>query len=183
MNLVERWTSALDTLTTQGRLRSFRLPQGIDFTSNDYLGYGNGRRPVDSSSTLSISGMSSRLLRGNHAVWEEVEEQLCIWHDAEAVLMMSSGYAANEGLLSTILEPADWIATDELNHACIIDGLRLARPRKFSFKHNDLTQLEDGLKAEARSEVCLEETVSSKPLNSVRRARSMAKLPAGKPCG
>jgi 8-amino-7-oxononanoate synthase len=149
MSLFTRWASALDTLKGQGRLRSFRLARGVDFTSNDYLGYGNGRLPIDPSTTLSVSGMSSRLLRGNHAIWEKVEARLAAWHGAEAVLMMTSGYAANEGLLSTILEPADWIATDELNHACIIDGLRLARCRRFSFKHNDLNQLENGLKAEA----------------------------------
>ena len=63
--------------------------------------------------------------------------------------MMTSGYTANEGLISTIMEPGDWVATDELNHACIVDGLRLAKCRRYSYRHNDLNHLEDGLKAEA----------------------------------
>jgi 7-keto-8-aminopelargonate synthetase-like enzyme len=93
--------------------------------------------------------MASRLLRGHHAVWDEVEAALAAWHGAEAVLMMTSGFTANEGLIATVIEPTDWVATDERVHASIIDGLRLRRPRKFIFRHNDLNHLEDGLRAEA----------------------------------
>ncbi|HEX4592046.1 MAG TPA: aminotransferase class I/II-fold pyridoxal phosphate-dependent enzyme, partial [Gemmataceae bacterium] len=96
---------------------------------------------------MSYTGTSSRLLRGHHGIWDEVETALADWHHADAVVMMTSGYAANEGLLSTVIEPGDWVATDELVHASIIDGLRLARPQKFRFRHNDLNHLEDGLKA------------------------------------
>src|SRR6185437_4815496 len=150
MSLFERWTGALEELREQGRYRSFRLPAGIDFTSNDYLGYGS----MAPSARLRLaanqqSGTSSRLLRGHHAIWDEVESMLAAWHGADAVLMMNSGYNANEGLIATIAEPGDWVAADELSHACIIDGLRLARPRKFLFKHNDLSHLEEGLKSES----------------------------------
>lgn len=145
--LRDRWTGALNELHAQGRYRSFRLPHGIDFTSNDYLGY--GAEAASSTLELPISGIASRLLRGQHAIWDEVETMLAAWHGAEATLMMTSGYNANEGLIATIAEPGDWVAIDELSHACIVDGLRLARPRKYLFKHNDLNHLEDGLKAEA----------------------------------
>jgi 8-amino-7-oxononanoate synthase len=149
MTLFDRWTTALDQLREQGRYRRFALAQGIDFTSNDYLGYGSGRGPVVAESKLPHTGMASRLLRGHHAIWDEVETALAQWHNCEAVLMMTSGYAANEGLISTLMEPGDWVAGDELNHACIVDGLRLARCRRFAYKHNDLNHLEEGLKAEA----------------------------------
>ncbi|HJZ55059.1 MAG TPA: 8-amino-7-oxononanoate synthase [Gemmataceae bacterium] len=156
MSLFDRWSHVLDELRAQGRHRSFRLPAGIDFTSNDYLGYGNDRQPGTQYSVLSTrysvlprSGTASRLLRGHHAIWDEVESLLAAWHGAEAALMMTSGYSANEGLLSAVIEPGDWVAADELGHACTIDGLRLSRPRKFLFRHNDLNHLEDGLKAEA----------------------------------
>lgn len=153
MSLFERWTGVLDDLRGQGRYRSFRLPTGIDFTSNDYLAYGATPISRDAESAERIaavtSGTSSRLLRGHHEIWDEVETMLAEWHGAEAVLMMTCGYAANEGLLSTIVEPGDWVAADELSHACIIDGLRLARPRKFLFRHNDLNHLEEGLKSES----------------------------------
>ena len=152
-----RWTDTLDELRSQGRYRSFRRPAGIDLSSNDYLGYGNGRQELGragrtgsgTSEELAHTGMASRLLRGHRPIWEQVEQQLADWHGAEAVLLMNSGYVANEGLIATVIEPGDWVATDELNHACIIDGLRLTRPRKFPFRHNDLNHLEDGLRAEA----------------------------------
>ncbi len=175
MSLFGRWSAALEELRGQSRYRMLRQPAGIDFTSNDYLGYatenltpltplpeaGRGERfPARpsrfgkragglGSSSLTTSGTSSRLLRGHHALWDEVESALAAWHGAEAVLMMTSGYTANEGLLSTVIEPGDWVATDELVHASIIDGLRLARPQKFRFRHNDLNHLEDGLRAAA----------------------------------
>ena len=146
MSLSARWTDELKQLRNQGRYRVFRSPAGIDFTTNDYLGYGTRFK---SDSSFPISGMASRLLRGSHPIWDEVESALAEWHGAEAVLMMTSGYTANEGLLATAVEPGDWVATDELDHACILDGLRLVRPRKFSFRHNDLNHLEAGLRAES----------------------------------
>jgi 8-amino-7-oxononanoate synthase len=174
MSLAQRWSDELEHLRGRGRLRSLRLPAGIDFTSNDYLGYGAGRLNAAGSgqqaagrkdeeavsslpaaccllpaTALPVTGMSSRLLRGHHAVWDEVESALAAWHGADAVLMMTSGYAANEGLIATVIDPGDWVATDESNHASIIDALRLCRPRKFRFRHNDLNHLEDGLKTEA----------------------------------
>lgn len=152
-HLFDRWPDALNYLNQQGRLRSLSQPRGIDFTSNDYLGYGHERALVTTSisrdRTLPLSGTSSRLLRGHHAIWEEVETALAKWHGAESCLMMTSGYAANEGLLSTLCEPGDWVASDERNHASIIDGLRLAHCRRFVFRHNDLNHLEEGLKAES----------------------------------
>jgi len=150
MTLEQRWIDALEGLKAQGRFRSFALPRGIDFTSNDYLGYGNGRLArIDDGEPLSRTGLASRLLRGHHEVWEQVEQQLAEWHGSETALIMTSGFTANEGLISTICEPGDWVATDELNHACILDGLRLSRCRRFSFRHNDLEHLESGLKAES----------------------------------
>ena len=147
MSLFDRWTTALGQLRAQGRFRQFAPPVGIDFTSNDYLGYASLPNPP--ADDLSRSGAASRLLRGHHPIWDEVESILANWHRTEAVLMMTSGYAANEGLISTLMEPGDWVASDELNHACIVDGLRLARCRRFVFRHNDLNHLEEGLKAEA----------------------------------
>jgi 8-amino-7-oxononanoate synthase len=155
MTLFDRWTGVLDDLRRQGRHRSFRLPAGHDFTSNDYLGYGSGRLPLPDSvlstqySVLPHSGIASRLLRGHHAIWDEVESLLAAWHGAEAALVMTSGFVANEGLIATLAEPGDWVAADELSHACIYEGLRVARPRKFLFRHNDLNHLEDGLRTEA----------------------------------
>jgi 8-amino-7-oxononanoate synthase len=154
MSLAERWAALLRGLRQEDRYRTLTAPAGVDFTSNDYLGYGGGRRaqlPAAADSSKGRSGLASRLLRGQHPVWEEVEAELARWHKAEAALEFSSGYAANEGLLSTVMQAEDWVASDELNHASIIDGLRLARAERFIFRHNDLNHLEEGLRTAAGS--------------------------------
>jgi 8-amino-7-oxononanoate synthase len=166
MTLLDRWTSDLDQLRAQGRYRHFSAPAGIDFTSNDYLGYAAEPNPCDTR--LPRTGTASRLLRGHHEIWDQVESALAAWHGCEAVLTMTSGYTANEGLISTLIEPGDWVASDELNHACIVDGLRLARCRRFAFRHNDLNHLEEGLKAEAtRHEAGRERFVMTESLFSM----------------
>src|SRR5262249_35058446 len=144
MTLRDRWSAVLEQLRTQECYRDLRLPEGVDLTSNDYLGYG-GARTAMACPGLPQSGMGSRLLRGHHPIWAEVEAALARWHGAEAALMMSSGYAANEGLLATVIEPGDWVASDQRNHASIIDGLRLAGAERFLYRHQDLDHLEVGL--------------------------------------
>jgi 8-amino-7-oxononanoate synthase len=149
MTLAPRWSVLLDDLRAAGRYRTLTPPAGVDFVSNDYLAYGGSRRPpLDPAlADLPRTGLASRLLRGHHPLWEQVEEVLARWHGAPATLVFSSGYTANEGLLATVLEPGDWVASDAGNHASIIDGLRLARAERFVFRHNDLGHLEDGLRA------------------------------------
>lgn len=160
MSLSDRWSTAFERLRIEGRLRELRCPEGIDLCSNDYLGYSSeGRagalppdsRPEDHSAAfgeagLARSGTASRLLRGHHPIWEEVEAKLARWHGAESALMMTSGYAANEGLLATIVQPGDWVASDQLNHGSLVDGLRLAGCEKFIYPHLDLDRLELGLR-------------------------------------
>ncbi len=152
MTLSDRWSAFLEEVRRQGRYRTLTQPAGIDFASNDYLGYGRGSGlRGEAARELPRSGLASRLLRGHHPIWEEVEAALCRWHESEAVLMMTSGYVANEGLLATVLEAHDWVASDALNHASIIDGLRLARAERFIYRHNDLDHLEAGLRAAAQT--------------------------------
>jgi 8-amino-7-oxononanoate synthase len=149
MSLSSRWSRELDELKAQGRLRSLSLPAGHDFSSNDYLGY--GRRAELDDSDLPRSGTASRLLRGHHELWDEVEARLAEWHGTESALIFTSGYAANEGLLSTLPAAGDWVASDKLNHASIIDGLRLSRAERFVYHHNDLEHLESGLRRADRA--------------------------------
>jgi 8-amino-7-oxononanoate synthase len=150
MSLTDRWAAALGELREQGRYREMGRPAGVDFSSNDYLGYG-ATPPPPADPRLARSGTASRLLRGHHPVCEEVEAALAQWHGAEAALLMPSGYAANEGLLATVIEPGDWVASDRLNHASIIDGLRLSGAERFVYRHLDLDHLESGLRAAARA--------------------------------
>src|SRR5260370_42063270 len=152
MSLPGRWADFLDRLRVEERYRELSLPHGVDLASNAYLGYGgNAGHDSKQAPTLPRSGMASRLLRGHQAIWEEVETALARWHGAEAALMMTSGYAANEGLLATVIEPQDWVASDALNHASIIDGLRLAGAERVVYRHLDLNHLEAGLRAASKA--------------------------------
>jgi 8-amino-7-oxononanoate synthase len=145
MSLFDRWEDILDDLRALGRYRSLIPPSGIDLTSNDYLGYAGGRH-VATDTSLPRSGAASRLLRGHQPIWDDVEASLARWHGCQATLMMTSGYTANEGLLATVIEPGDWVASDALNHASIIDGLRLTQAERFVYRHNELDHLERGLR-------------------------------------
>jgi 8-amino-7-oxononanoate synthase len=149
MSLQSRWRSELERLRGEGRYRELTPPAGIDFSSNDYLGYGKLRWPAIDGER---SGTASRLLRGHHVIWDEVESAIARWHGAEAALVFPSGYSANEGLLATVIEPDDWVASDQCNHASIIDGLRLSKAERFVYRHNDLDHLESGLRRAARHE-------------------------------
>jgi 8-amino-7-oxononanoate synthase len=145
MNLSNRWHLQLEQLKAEGRYRTLTPPAGIDFSSNDYLGYSKRFQRAASVSerdSLSRSGAASRLLRGHHPIWDEVESKLAEWHGAEAALMLTSGYAANEGLLSTLLEAGDTVFSDQCNHASIIDGARLSKAERLVYRHNDLNELE-----------------------------------------
>ena len=88
----------------------------------------------------------SRLLSGNLAYAENLEKQIAELHQCEAGLIYNSGYDANLGLLSAILQKGDNIIMDELIHASLIDGARLSYANRYSFRHNDLQSLEDKLK-------------------------------------
>jgi 8-amino-7-oxononanoate synthase len=144
MSLLDRWRHQLAELREAGRLRTLTPAVGIDFSSNDYLGYGKRAWPPHD---LSRSGAASRLLRGQHPIWDEVETRLAAWHRAEAALVFTSGYAANEGLLGAVIERGDVVFSDECNHASIIDGLRLSGAEKVIFRHNDVNELEARMRA------------------------------------
>lgn len=123
----------------------------VDFTSNDYLGLARSeelfQRINEQLKTLPhTNGASgSRLLSGNSQYIEQVEQKLATIFKSEAALIFNSGYAANQGVLACIPRKGDTIIYDELVHACIRDGVRLSFAKHFSFKHNDLSDLEKKL--------------------------------------
>lgn len=126
--------------------------QLIDFTSNDYLGLAHSEKLFqqihEKVSTLPhLNGATgSRLLSGNSGYTEQVEQKLAKIFKAEAALIFNSGYAANQAVLSCIPQKGDTIIYDELAHACIRDGARLSFANHFSFRHNDLEDLEKKMK-------------------------------------
>lgn len=125
----------------------------IDFCSNDYLGFARSET-LKNRINQRIQGLplykngacGSRLLSGNHEFTEETENYIADFHRAKAGLIFNSGYDANLGLLSSLPQSGDTIISDELIHASLIDGARLSKATRYTFKHNDLSALEQKLK-------------------------------------
>ncbi len=125
---------------------------GVDFCSNDYLGFaadGNWAHLLleqwDRHGGPAVASPASRLLRGTTADHLRLEERLARFKGTAAALLFSTGYQANLGLLSALLGPADRAISDALNHASLIDGLRLSGCRKVIVPHLDLAAIEAAL--------------------------------------
>ena len=135
----------------EGRLRKLQNKKGlIDFCSNDYLGFARIPELKERDFLLNanrINGSTgSRLLTGNSEFVEELEHYIAKYHHAPAGLIYNSGYDANLGLFSSVPQKGDTIIYDELIHASVRDGIRLSLADNYSFRHNDLNQLEAKLK-------------------------------------
>src|SRR3712207_2923507 len=116
----------LESLERSGCQRSLSRRQGIDFSSNDYLGFsqdeGLKKRVLAAANLFPLGASASRLLRGHLEIFEKVEGMLAEFCSREAALVFPSGYQANVGLLSALLGPSDWVFSDQYNHASLIDG-------------------------------------------------------------
>jgi 8-amino-7-oxononanoate synthase len=149
--MLDRLKADLAALRTADQFRELAVPEGIQLNSNDYLGLSNHTRlkhavtdALEEDNRFASTG--SRLLSGNHKRWEDLEDAFAAFVEAEAALYFPSGYAANIGLLSSVLKPQDIVFSDAANHASIIDGIRLSQARKVIFPHLDLNFLEDALR-------------------------------------
>lgn len=153
----------LSNYKSQGLARTLRLPSGIDFSSNDYLGFAQEQllreRFIARLQQTAVGAAGSRLLRGNLALHEETEHLLAAFSNREAALLFPSGYMANVGLLSAILHPEDLVFSDALNHASIIDGIQLSKARKIIFPHRDYAYLEEQLQRQ-QAPTCLKVIVT-----------------------
>lgn len=137
----------LTELKTKNLLRSFKDKVHEDyklcFSSNDYLGLAKNRlSEIDLRDTHSLGSTGSRLTTGTHKAHLELEEYIAKWKGTEAALLFSSGYLANLGALASLLNQRDVVFSDELNHSCILDGVRLSKAKRFNYQHNDMEQLE-----------------------------------------
>ncbi len=153
----KRLEDELAALRQQDLLRELSIPVGIDLGSNDYLGLSSDPRlkeaiirAVDYDSRVASTG--SRLLSGNAERWEALEAEFAEFVGTEAALYFPSGYAANIGLLTSILKRTDTVFSDSSNHASIIDGIRLSFARRVVFPHLDLDYLESAMKRGAGGE-------------------------------
>lgn len=123
-------------------------------SSNDYLGLCSHPRLKQSAkkalNNWGVGSGAARLISGNMIIFQELEKRLATFKRTEDVLIFSTGYMANLGLLSALGQREDIIYSDELNHASIIDGCRLSRAKVEVFPHKNTTALASLLKKGAQ---------------------------------
>jgi 8-amino-7-oxononanoate synthase len=136
----------------------------VSFASNDYLGL-TGHPEVLAAARAALDRWgagagAARLIVGSRPVHSELEHELADWKDTDQALLFPTGFAANLAALSTFGGPDAVICSDELNHASIIDGCRLARARVEVYPHRDTDVLELLLRRSERA-IVVSETVFS----------------------
>ena len=122
----------------------------INLASNNYLGLANHPRLIAASlkatKELGVGSGAVRTIAGTMRIHMELEEKIARFKNVEACVVFQSGFAANAGTVSAILGKEDFILSDELNHASIIDGARLSRAKIKVFRHKDVAHCEELLK-------------------------------------
>ncbi|WP_299715357.1 8-amino-7-oxononanoate synthase [uncultured Tenacibaculum sp.] len=154
MNFPKKLEQKLIQRTTSNTLRSLKSDTNrIDFYSNDYLGLAQSESVFDQTHQLlldkniKINGATgSRLISGNHQLYQETENYIAQFHNSPKALLFNSGYDANVGFFSCVPQRGDVILYDEYIHASIRDGIQLSNAKSYKFKHNDLENLDEMLK-------------------------------------
>lgn len=121
----------------------------IDFVTNDYLGFSKSENIFQETHQYLIENQytqngatGSRLISGNHSVYQQAENHIAHFHQSESALIFNSGYDANVGFFSSVPQKGDLILYDELIHASIRDGIQLSNAKSYKFQHNDFEDLE-----------------------------------------
>ena len=165
MNEIEELLAEIKDAGLYRRLRVVSGPQGprvlldgrpvLLLCSNNYLGLadhpGVREAAAEAAMRYGAGAGASRLVSGNMRIHRQLEEQLADFKGSEACVLFGSGYLANAGVIPALAREGDVVFSDELNHASVVDGCRLARAETFIYEHGDVDQLEWGLReAEGR---------------------------------
>jgi glycine C-acetyltransferase len=166
-NFKQYLTNELSSLRESGLYKSERIIAGpqnariklqdgrevLNFCANNYLGLAD-HPEVLAAAKASVDrrgfGMASvRFICGTQDLHKELEATISGFFGTEDTILYSSGFDANTGLFETLLTPEDAIISDELNHASIIDGIRLCKAVRFRYLHNNIADLEKHLEQSA----------------------------------
>jgi glycine C-acetyltransferase len=135
--------------SAQGPIVSIDDRRLISLSSNDYLGLTHHPRmkqaAFDAVEQYGAGSGAVRTIAGTMTLHEELERDLAAFKHTEAVLTFQSGFTANTGVIPTITGETDLIVSDELNHASIIDGMRLSKAPRKIFRHADVAHLREVL--------------------------------------
>jgi len=162
--LIQRLRAELEDIRTSGLYKTERIiesPQGaeilvngrtvVNFCANNYLGLSShpqvleaAKRTVDERGY----GMSSvRFICGTQDIHRELEQKIAAFLGMEDAILYAACFDANGGVFEPLLNEQDAIISDELNHASIIDGVRLCKAQRYRYRHNDMDDLEAQLQA------------------------------------
>src|SRR5213595_1128647 len=181
MSLLNTLATELAEMEKAGTLKRelpLKSPQGpvvevegkgevIMLTSNNYLGLANHPAIVEAAEKAERDygyGLASvRFICGTQTIHRELEQRIAHFFGTEDTILYGSCWNANEGLFQTIAQEQDAIISDELNHASIIDGVRLSKARKERFKNRDMNDLRRALEAtrDARNKIVVTDGVFS----------------------
>ncbi|WP_019989784.1 glycine C-acetyltransferase [Rudanella lutea] len=164
-SIKEQLQQELDSIKEAGLFKSERIivsPQSsviavhdgrevLNFCANNYLGLSSHPDVVEAAHKTLDShgfGMSSvRFICGTQDIHKELERRTAEFVGAEDCILYAAAFDANGGVFEPLLNEEDAIISDELNHASIIDGIRLCKAKRFRYKHNDMADLEAQLQA------------------------------------
>jgi glycine C-acetyltransferase len=162
-NLVKRLAVELEEIKTAGLFKTERIiasPQGaeitvngktvLNFCANNYLGLSSHPKVIEAAKKYVDYrgyGMSSvRFICGTQDIHKELEAKISQFLGTEDTILYAAAFDANGGVFEPLFGEQDAIISDELNHASIIDGVRLCKAQRFRYKHNDMADLEAKLK-------------------------------------
>ena len=133
--------------TSQGA--SVKVSDGgevVIMCANNYLGLSSNKEVVEAAKSALEThgfGMSSvRFICGTQDIHKELEKRIADFYQTEDTILYAAAFDANGGLFEPLFGPEDAIISDELNHASIIDGVRLCKAQRFRYKHSDMLDLE-----------------------------------------
>ena len=145
------------TTPQKSRIDTTEAQKVVNMCANNYLGLSNHPALIEAAKGSYDKwgfGLSSvRFICGTQSVHKELEKKLAEFLSMDDVILYSSCFDANGGLFETLLGPEDAVISDELNHASIIDGVRLCKAKRFRYKNNDMADLRAQLEA-ARDAGC-----------------------------
>src|ERR1700726_2586720 len=162
---VKQVSQTLDEIKSQGLFKTERIitsPQDahievaggrrvLNMCANNYLGLADHPALIaaakEALDTHGFGMASVRFICGTQDIHKDLEDQLTRFLGTEDTILYPSAFDANGGLFETLLGPEDAVISDELNHASIIDGIRLCKAQRYRYKHNDMADLESQLQA------------------------------------
>lgn len=163
MDAIASYRQELDDLERQGLYRRVQTiasasggkvtidgTEALLFCSNDYLGLSShpllAGRSIDAVRRFGTSSGASRLVSGTMTLHTDLEDEIARFKRKERAILFNSGYAANTGIISSLVGSGDVVFSDRLNHASIVDGSILSRARLLRYRHGDMDHLRDLLR-------------------------------------